>query len=176
MTSYDLTDGKEPVSWAEIDYLKELAVGLPPNPLIVNIGAATGVSTCAFLETRPDALIYSIDVDSCEQEFANARACGLDATRILRLLGDSKEFGSHFPLRCDLLFVDGDHWNAAGDIEAWVKTGRVKAGGVVALHDYQEVCAPNNPGSVYSDVQASCLMSYEKLGEVERVIAFRMPE
>ena len=174
MKSYDLTDGKEPVSHAEIDYLKELAWTLAKDPVIVNIGAATGVSTTAFLEERPDCFIYSVDIYPCEQEFANVTKCGQDRSRVVRLLGDSTEIGPEFPYQCDMLFIDGDHWNAKGDIEAWVETEKVRPGGIIAFHDYQEVCAPNNPGSVYEHVNEG-MVGYKKLGEVERVIAFRMP-
>jgi predicted O-methyltransferase YrrM len=174
MRAKDLTDGKEPVSHAEVDYLKELASTLPENPVIVNIGAATGVSTLAFLEERPDCFIYSVDINECEQELEHVKQGGHDVRQVVRLLGDSKLIGPKFPYKCNMLFVDGDHWNAAGDIEAWVETGKVKSGGVIAFHDYQEVCAPNNPGSVYEHVNAG-MIGYEKLGEVDRVIAFRMP-
>jgi predicted O-methyltransferase YrrM len=178
LTAKDLTDGKEPVSHAEIDYLKELATDLPSSPIIVNIGAATGVSTVAFLEARPDCRLYSVDVLPCEQEIQNVRRAGLKAHHVVRLLGDSKLLGPRFPLQCDLLFIDGDHWNARGDIEAWVETGKVKAGGVIALHDWQpNGCAPNNPGSVTEHVREwrEEHPEFAYLGEVERVIAFRMP-
>lgn len=171
MKSYTLTDGYEPISHAEIDYLAELARSLPDNPIIVNIGAWIGVSTCTFLEAKPDCVIYSVDVNECEAEFENARRFGLDTNRIIRLLGDSKEIGQDFFGKADLIFVDGDHWNAAGDIAAW--RDKIKPGGVMAFHDYQRVCAPNNPGSVYEHVNEN-MADYEKLGEVERVIAFRI--
>ncbi len=171
MTSYDLTDGHDPMSHAEIDCLKALVRSLPDASLIVNIGAADGVSTCAFLEERPGALIYSVDVEPCPQEFENARRCGLDTARIVRLLGRSEEIGVHFPYRCDLLFVDGGHFNAGNDVDAWLHT--VKPGGIVAFHDYLPITPPENPGSVFSDVQAK-MGGYERIGDVvDRVIAFR---
>lgn len=169
--SYELTDGQEPISHAEIDYLAELARELPPFPLIVNIGAYIGVSTCTFLEARPDCSIYSVDLEQCAAEFANAERFGLDANRITRLLGDSKKWGRDFPHKADLIFVDGDHWNAAGDIAAW--RDKVKPGGIMAFHDYQEICPPNNPGSVYEQVNEA-MADDEQIGQVERVIAFRL--
>ncbi len=43
----------------------------------------------------------------------------------------------------------------------------------IAFHDWQpDGCAANNPGSVTEDVIAG-MGDYLKLGEVERVIAFR---
>lgn len=172
MKSYTLTDGKEPISHAEIDALADLARSLPADPVIVNIGAWIGVSTCTFLEARPDCLIYSVDVDPCEAEFENARQFGLDASRIIRLLGDSKTIGQYFPYEADMVFVDGNHWGAGEDIKVWLD--KVKPGGIFCLHDYMEEPPPNNPGSVYQDVRQSELMNYEMLVRVERVIAFRI--
>lgn len=179
LTCYDLSDGKEPVSYQELDCLKELVSDLPANPTIVNIGAAQGLSTMAFLEERPDAFIYSVDVLPCREEFEHLSQGGHDLERVVRLLGDSKEIGPEFPHQCDLLFIDGDHWGAAGDIKAWVETGKMRPGGIVAFHDWQpNGCAPNNPGSVTEDVRAWAKEHPEFLlvAEVERVIAFRVPE
>ncbi len=52
MNCYDLTDGHEPISRAEIDYLKELVRGLPPKPVIVNIGADGRLDVRLFRGTR----------------------------------------------------------------------------------------------------------------------------
>ena len=178
LSARDLTDGKEPMSYAEIECLKKLSRGLPDNPTIVNIGAATGVSTLAFLEERPDCFIFSIDVLPCEEELENVTKGGHKRSRVIRLLGDSTEFGPAFPEQCDLLFIDGDHWGAGKDLKAWVDTSKVKSGGVVALHDWQPGgCAPNNPGSVTEDVLEwhESHPEYKQIAEVERVIAFRVP-
>ncbi len=172
ITAYDLSDGREPLSYAEIDCLIDLARSLPPQPVIVNIGAATGVSTVAFLSARPDATIYSVDIDPCPQEYDNLARAGLDPHRVHRLLGRSQEIGPTFPGQCDLLFVDGDHWDAAGDIDAWIKTGKVKPGGWIAFHDYLPEPPPNNPGCVYQHVNAG-MVGYQRLWLVERIIVFR---
>lgn len=169
--SYQLTDGKEPISHAEIDYLAELAKSLPDEPLIINIGAYIGVSTCTFLEAKPDCVIFSVDVEECVAEFDNAKKFGFDATRIKRVLADSKVAGKSFPYQADMIFCDGDHWGAGEDIKAWVD--KIKPGGIMVFHDYQEVCAPNNPGSVYEDVNEG-MKGYEQIGRCERVVAFRI--
>lgn len=170
--SYQLTDSKEPMSYAEIDRLAELAQELPPNPLIVNIGAATGVSTCTFLEARPDCLIYSIDIDICRDEYDNAHRLGLDTARVLRLLGDSKVIGAEFDQLADMIFVDGSHWGAGEDAKVW--TDKVKPGGIMAYHDFMEFPPPENPGSVFADVTANMDMSKQYGPVVDRVIAFRL--
>lgn len=173
MNVYDLTDGQDPMTHAEIDILRDLAKELPEGALIVNIGAADGLSTIAFLEGCPTATIYSVDVDECPQEFENVRRCGLDTARVIRLLGRSEEIGQDFPYPCDLVFVDGGHFNAGNDTDAWLKT--VKPGCVIAYHDYMAECPANNPGSVYADVNERLAGYYEEAAHVDRIIAFRVP-
>jgi predicted O-methyltransferase YrrM len=177
MNVYDLTDGWDPMTYAEIDALRELARGLPAGatvghspPIVVNIGAADGLSTIAFLEGCPTATIYSVDVEPCEREFENAARCGVDAGRIVRALGRSEAIGKTFPYLVDLLFVDGGHFNAGNDLDAW--GDKVKPGGVIALHDVIEEPPPNNPGCVYDDVRARFDLS-TALWRVDRLIAFR---
>lgn len=169
ITAYSLSDGKEPMSHAEIAFLEQLADLMPTAPLIVNIGAADGLSTITFLTRRPEGVIYSVDVDPCPQEFENVRRAELDSRRVIRLLGRSEEIGCHFPYQIDLLFIDGGHFNAANDIRAWVD--KVRFGGVIAFHDYMEDPPANNPGSVYQDVQA-LMDDYAHIGRAERTVAF----
>jgi predicted O-methyltransferase YrrM len=179
MTVYDLTDGQDPMTRAEIDALRELARDLPASatighspPIVVNIGAADGISTIAFLEGCPTATIYSVDVEPCEREFENAARCGVDAGRIRRVLGRSEAIGRTFPYLVDLLFVDGGHFNAGNDLDTW--GDKVKAGGVIALHDFiAPPCPPNNPGTVHDDVVARFDLS-TALWQIDRLVAFRV--
>ena len=160
------------MTYAEIDYLMELAADLPENPLIVNIGADVGVSTTAFLAARPDATIFSVDLSECPQEKENMERAGLDPDRVIRLLGRSQEIGLHFPYQCDLLYVDGGHSYDAvkRDIEAWVP--KVKPGGIIAFHDYLEDPPPNNPSEAKPAIDEG-MAGYERIGRMDRVIAFR---
>ena len=176
LTARDLSDGKEPVSYEELDFLKELVATLPPFPVIVNIGAADGLSTMAFLEERVDCFIYSIDVDPCPQELEHVEQGGHDVRKVVRLLGNSQKIGANFPHDCDMLFVDGDHWGAGKDAEIWAS--KVKPGGIIAFHDFIVPPNPlNNPGSVYDDVMAWHRKNdeYDEIGWVDRVIAFGVP-
>ena len=172
ITAYDLTDGQDPMTHAEIDYLMELAGGLPESPLIVNIGADIGVSTTAFLTARPGVTIFSLDLLECPQEKENVEQAGLDPDRVIRLLGRSQEIGLHFPYRCDMLYVDGGHSYDAvkRDIEAWVP--KVQPGGIIAFHDYMEDPPPNNPSEAKPAVDEG-MVGYEQIGRVDRVIVFR---
>lgn len=148
---------------AEVPALKELARSLPPNPVVVNIGAGSGTSGLAFMESRPDLFLYTIDIQKDNSPFGCLfaeeqvlRAAGLWDGRNNQLHGDSKKFGqvwgevrtigdngvvniglpSYPPV--DLVFIDGDHSyeGAKGDIEAWLPN--IKPGGLIAVHDYKK--------------------------------------
>lgn len=178
LTSYELTDGKEPVSTDEINFLKDLADTLPDGATVIQIGAATGVMTLALLEERPDLdRIYSVDIDECRAELENVVKGEHDAGKVVRVLGDSKAIGPDFPHQADLLIIDGDHFGAAYDLVTWVDTGHVKPGGILACHDFLEVNPPENPGDVFAQVMTwhSVHEEYELLGRIERLIAFRAP-
>lgn len=172
-TSYDLTDGKEPISHAEIGYLKELVRSLPPNSVVVQLGAGTGVFSLAALEERSDLLLFSVDIELCDAEFSNIRAAGLDATQVVRLLGRSEEIGVNFRHTSQMIFIDGGHFNAAADIDAWVKSGKIVQGGIIVFHDYIAEPPLNNPGSVFQDVNAG-MVGFEEIGRCERLIVFKM--
>jgi len=175
--AYALTDGSEPMSHAEIDLLFKLAASLGPNPIIVNIGAADGVSTLAFLEACADAFVFSVDIGECPQERANVEAAGLDVARVVRLLGRSQDIGKEFPYEADLVFVDGghDYDSVKGDIESWA--WRVKPKGVLAFHDYISPPRPaNNPGEAFEAVNENVPDEFVLIEQADRLIAFRRGE
>lgn len=168
ITAYSLSNGQEPISYDELGFLEQLCDLLPEEPVVVNIGAADGLSTITILSRRPKALIYSVDCEPCPQELENVRRAGLDVGRVIRMLGRSEELGKHFPFAADFLFVDGGHFNAGNDCAAWLC--HVKPGGIVAFHDYMEQPPPNNPGSVYADIQPY-IRDLEHIGRAYRLIA-----
>jgi hypothetical protein len=69
-----------------------------------------------------------------------------------------------------MLFIDGDHSEAGcrGDIQAWI--GHVKAGGVVALHDYERDFWPD----VKRVVDEELGKHYPQILCVDTLIAFRV--
>jgi predicted O-methyltransferase YrrM len=122
----------------EADFLKALVSQLPPNPVVVNIGAAAGASAMAMVEERPDDIfIFSIDTDPNAGEPIELDKAGLAwLNRVVRILGKSGDVGQHFPCAVDMVFVDGDHSYAGvtNDLLAWMP--KVKPGGILACHDY----------------------------------------
>jgi len=162
------------MSYGEINFLVSLVKDLTAEPVIVNIGAADGVSTVAMLEARRDAFIFSVDIGECPQERANVEAAGLDVTRVVRLLGRSQDVGKRFPYEADMVLVDGghDYESVGGDIEVWA--WRVRPSGVLAFHDYIEPPRPaNNPSEAFEAVNDNLPDGFELVSRVDRLIAFR---
>ena len=139
----------------EVAALKQLAQSLPANPIVVNIGAGAGTSGLAFMESRPDIFLYTIDIQGDDSPFGCLYAemnvitqAGFSTERYFPIIGDSKKLGKFwrdvfvlssrdvgYPM-ADLVFVDGDHsYNGAkGDILSWLPN--IKPGGIMAVHDY----------------------------------------
>lgn len=133
--AHQLADWVQSMGHEEINWLAAQMADLPPDPIIVNIGAAAGVSTITMLEARPDALIYSCEVDPGAGEFWSIDKAGLDKAHVIRL-GESAQAGREFVGMVDFIFVDGGHdaVQVRADIDAWLP--HLKDGCVMAFHDY----------------------------------------
>jgi len=171
-TAYELADWQGYLTRAEIDLLKELACQLPSNPVIVNLGAGAGTSTFAFLEARPDAVVFSVDILLTESETTTNEHLRLKeapveiAARCIKVWGDSKQVGVAWPFPVDLVFIDGDHSyeGCKGDILAWHETTRW-----MAFHDYG---SPHWPGVAVA-VDESMQILWQEAGHVDTIKAFR---
>ena len=130
---------------AELEELKKLAKELPPNPIVVNIGSGSGTSGLAFMESRPDIELITIDVTDGDSPFGCLSAerdvfakAGYPKTgqKHRQIHGDSKVVS--FTDVADMVFIDGDHSyeGCIGDIKVWLS--RLRWGGVMAIHDYEK--------------------------------------
>jgi len=129
--------------WPEtIEVLRGLSQILPPNAVLVNIGAYWESSTISILYDRPDMFAFSIDIEKCEVGLENLNHFGM-AGRVVRVLGRSRDVGRHWKWPIDMVYIDGDHSYSAtrADIQTWVPW--VKDGGLIAFHDYG---TPHTPG------------------------------
>lgn len=164
----------------EFDLLQELAQGLPNNPIVVNIGAGNGCSSLAFLLSRPDLRLITVDIQKephpkgcLSAEYDTLVNAGIDMSRHQQIYNDSKLVGKKRSIKADMVFIDGDHTyqGCRGDIEAW--TPRIKPGGVLAIHDYEPV--PIAWPGVYQAVNELLIPEYQVIGRVDNLIAFRVP-
>lgn len=131
----------------ELDFLVELTLMLPSNPRIVNIGAGAGTSTSAFLHTRKDSIVYSIDLQfaaspfgSLEGETVALKEMGLhDVARYIPITGMSHNIARQWTWdNVDMVFIDDGHLydECRGDIELWLP--HLKDGGIIAVHDFDK--------------------------------------
>lgn len=151
----------------DVDTLHTLVEMLPENPVIVNIGACFGTSALAMLEARPDAFIFSIDINICSKEREHIDESQCDVGQVVRVLGPSQDIS--WPWLVDMVFVDGAHGypEVRRDIQAW--RDRVKPGGILAFHDYGKDICPDVQPAVDDEMEG-----YEPLMQVESIRAYVM--
>lgn len=185
-TSHSVVDWTAYLFHEEVDELKRLAQSLPDTPRVVNIGAGNGTSGLAFMESRPDLQLYTIDIQresspyGClegeEQVFRSAGYWG--DPRHQQIHGDSKAVGKTWLQEwgglVDMVFIDGGHHyhEAKGDIRIWLPL--IKPGGIVAVHDFEKTVKVW-PG-VDKAVRELLIGKYELISQVDTLISFRVPE
>lgn len=132
----------------EVMALQIIALTLPKNSLIVNIGAGTGTSGLALREISQDFRIYTVDISQespiggLQNERNAFENTGLKLPN--QILGDSKDIGNKWEFgEIDFCLVDGDHSDdgCRGDILSWKP--HVKKGGIMGFHDYHRSTWPN---------------------------------
>jgi len=110
-------------------------------------------------------------VNVCPKEPEHIVQAELDLSRVVRLLGRSQDIGTFWPHKVDMVFVDGAHGykDVIGDIRTWLL--QVKAGGIMAFHDYKKPVCPEVRPAI-----DDTMMQYglEIVAHVESIIAFRI--
>lgn len=168
------------ISEREIDFLQELANMLPPNPLVVNIGAGNGCSSLALMLSRSDLQLVVVDIQKdssptgdLESERLTLVRAGVDMTRHRQIHGDSKVVGQNWKdSPVDMVFVDGEHGYEAckGDILAWLP--HIKHGGIMPVHDCEQ--SPGIWPQVFQAVDELLTPKFQKIGHVDNLAAFRI--
>ena len=177
----------------ELPALKQLAKQLPKDPSVVNIGAGAGTSGLAFLESRKDLYLVTVDIQKEDSPFGCLTAeekvikeAGLwKDGRSEQVHGDSKVVGrdwskSSYP-QVDMVFIDGDHSyeGCKGDILAWLPN--IKSGGFLAVHDYKKnQVLPNQNGphpkawpGVDQAVDELLMGKFEMILRVDSLVVFK---
>ena len=125
--------------------LYKLAISLPRNSIIVEIGSYLGASSIflASAAKRRKSVVYCVDTwknDAMSEgerdtfdEFCKNIEPLRSYVRILR--GKSVDMAKIFNKKIDLIFIDADHSYEAcsSDAKAWLP--KVKPGGIVIFHD-----------------------------------------
>jgi len=170
MNSYNLTGEAYHQTVSDVNVLKRCAALLPPNPVIINIGASFGTSAIAMLEERHDSFIFSIDIFPSPYEIENLKKAGLYLlNRVIRCLGDSQDIGKHWPFPVDMCFVDGahDYDSVRDDIRVWRPL--VKPGGILLFHDYGNEHLPHVKAAIDEEMGG-----YEPFLHEESMLGFRL--
>lgn len=168
----DLSDAFGYMRHAELYAIAALACTLPENPKVVNIGAGTGTSGLAFMESRGDLQLYTVEINEESptgglQNERNAfkKANLLGQKRHHQILGDSRKVKwEHGPV--DMVFIDGDKQYDL-DVDVWLP--RIKEGGIVAFHDY---C-----GKMWPQLESlidRIMDGRERILRVDTVVAYRV--
>lgn len=195
LTSEDVQRSFHYLYPSEIPALKSLVAQLPPNPLVINIGAGAGTSGLAILETRLDMTLVTIDVQNssspfgcleAERDVVNRAGYGNSwQGRWFQICADSVQVGKTWAIsgfgQPNMVFVDGDHSyeGCKGDIEAWFP--HLVPGGIMAVHDFLKGDLqpdPNGPHpmnwpGVDSAVNELLIPNFEMILHVASLVAFR---
>lgn len=107
-----------------------------PSPVLVHLGVEYGASVVCSQAGAPDARIVGVDLEV-------DRYVGPPVELVK---GDSAEQAAKFTGPVHFLFVDADHTQngVAADMRAWL--GKVRPGGIVAFHDYEQPDFPHVAG------------------------------
>jgi len=185
--AYQLAESFGYLTRAEVSAIKEAVVYLPPDSHVVNIGAGSGTSGLAILETREDLRLTTVDIrlkanpyGGLENEIIALEKSGIKYKhRHRQIHGDSRDVGRHWANgKLDMIFIDGDHSleGASGDIAIWIK--HVKKGGLILVDDYLSEKGPNKdvwPGVTVA-VDTLLYPFYEIIVKADSVIGFIINE
>ncbi|MFY9262072.1 MAG: methyltransferase [Actinomycetaceae bacterium] len=125
--------GIEPVSVATGNFLATLAA-MPCVKNIAEIGTGTGVSGLYLLSSADDTVLTTIDLESEAQTHARDHfaATGIRSGRYRVIHGRSADILPRLAASSyDLVFVDGDPLEAAGDVVEAIRI--LRSGGVLVL-------------------------------------------
>ena len=180
----------------ELQLLKALVYMVHTSPVVVvNIGSGAGTSGLAFLETKDDVILHTIDITDAsspfgclhaEREVFQAAGYGhLLNARWFQIHDDSKEVAKRWACgQADIVFIDGGHeyHEAVGDITGWLP--HVRKGGYMAIHDYKKGNIPPTTDGphpmvwegVDKAVDELLLGKYDKIAQIESLIVFKIED
>jgi hypothetical protein len=153
--AYGLASSRQMCCRADLDLLTEAIGTLPPNPVVVQLGAGSGTMGLAVMAARDHITLWSYDIDpqalAWEWEvFKNAKIDFDHGRRYRSRLTDSTLGGKGWLWGAvDLVIVDADHSfdSVIADVYAWRDHC-----GLMFVHDYDGRTAPQH----YPGVRQAC--------------------
>lgn len=122
----------------DVDDIIMLVNMLDDEPIVADLGAGSGTTALAVLQTKPKAWVTSLDIskDNLFWAEANLYGFGIDTSNYKTVLGDAAKIPESIE-SVDLLLHDADHSEKAvkQDLHAWLMTCLVK-GSLLWVHDY----------------------------------------
>lgn len=167
LTAAQLRDDFHYFYKAELPAFQSLVHSLPPNPLVINIGAGAGTSGLAIIEARDDAAMITIDIQDESSPFGClaaerdviARAgmaykwgrqwrqvkgdsfeIGMNWGDVLRSLSDdTRDQGiERFLVAPAMVYIDGDHSYEHAKNDIEIWMQILAPDGILAVHDYNK--------------------------------------
>lgn len=180
----------------ELPLLKTIPYLVSNSPcVVINIGAGAGTSGLAFIETRQDLILHTVDVTNVDSPlgslyservvFEQAGYAPLMGDRWFQHHNDSKRLAQHWQGPVDIVFIDGDHSyeGCKGDILGWLPhISNNKGGGFMVIHDYLKEGVPFDPNGphpkpwpgVTQAVNEFLVPKYEEFARQDSLIVFKI--
>lgn len=178
----------------ELPLLKSFPYLILTTPcVVINIGAGAGTSGLAFMETRRDLILHTVDIQDRDsplgclyaerQVISEAGYGGELGVRWFQHHKDSKLLAQYWQGgKVDIVFVDGGHHyeECKGDILGWLP--HIREGGFMLIHDYLKEGIPFDPNGphpknwpgVDQAVQELLIPDYECMVHQDSLIAFKI--
>ena len=126
-------------SSADMEVIYNHVHNLLPGQVYLEIGVAAGKSlSTAFFSTCEGVFTIGIDYVDCTDGRRGAFFNLLTVSQIIYVQADANVFAKIWNYPIDVLFIDGAHddMNVERDTLTWMP--RVKSGGVILYHDYNQ--------------------------------------
>jgi len=165
---FDLYEGltrQGPGNRACAERALEMCRGLPPSPMVLDLGCGVGEQTLHLASLIPGAVITAVDshAPSIERLRATAAERGL-SDRVRPMVGDMAE-PEMPPESCDLIWSEGALYNLGIERALRICRGLLRPGGHLAFTE--AVWRKENPPP---EVKASFDQDYPTMGRVAEVV------
>lgn len=124
----------------DVDDLIDIAVGLPLNANVVDLGAGTGTTAIAMLQTRPDIHVWTYDISAEAVDWARLNIVGfLDTIALEHWTGhvsDASRAARFFQSPVHALLHDASHEeeDVFENVYEWYE--KLVTGAMIWVHDY----------------------------------------